>query len=118
MTDEFEKALRLSLRSRGPGKDLSGPIIAQLDADSRAPAPPPVARPAFPHRRAFRSRWLPAALAACLIAGVGLVQMRQHALAVARANHARAQLLQALSIASNNVNIVRAAVAREENPDT
>ena len=44
--------------------------------------------------------------------------MRQHALDTARANQARAQLLQALSIASDNVNIVRAAVAREENPNS
>ena len=66
----------------------------------------------------MRSRWLPAALAACLIAGVGLLQLRQHSLEAERADRARAQLLQALSIASHNVNIVRAAVAREENPDS
>jgi hypothetical protein len=68
--------------------------------------------------RVFRSRWLPAALAACIIAAIGIVQMRQQALDTARANQARAQLLQALSIASDNVNIVRAAVAREENPNS
>ena len=117
MTDELERALRRALRPRGPAKDLSGPIVSRLDSDSRA-GRPAAAAGGLLRRRALRSRWLPAALAACLIAGIGLVQMRRHTLAVARANHARAQLLQALSIASNNVNIVRAAVAREENPDT
>jgi hypothetical protein len=75
-------------------------------------------RLAFLRGRAFRSRWLPVALAASLIAALGIVQMRQRALEAMRANEARAQLLQALRIASDNINIVRAALAREENPDS
>ncbi|HEX5458780.1 MAG TPA: hypothetical protein VFX20_02325 [Steroidobacteraceae bacterium] len=136
MSDEFERALQRALRPQGPARDLCGPIVVRLDADAPAevsvdapadppaampadvPAPAPVVRATLLRRRVVRTRWLPAALAACLVAGIAIVQMRQHALDVARANHARAQLLQALSIASSNVNIVRAAVAREENPDT
>jgi len=116
MTDELDRALRRALRPQGAGKDLSAQIVSRLDASASPPSP--AARRASGRRPALRSRWLPVALAACLIAGVGLVQMRRHALDVARANQARAQLLQALSIASDNVNIVRAAVSREENPDT
>ena len=116
MTDEFDRALRRALRPQGPARDLSAQIVTRLDPS--ASPPPPAARRGFTRHRVFRSRWLPVALAACLIAGIGLVQMRQHTLAVARANQARAQLLQALSIASDNVNIVRAAVSREEHPDT
>lgn len=115
MTDEFEKALQRALRPAGPGKDLAARIVPRLDPGAGAPAP---ATPRFTPRRALRSRWLPVALAACLIAGIGVVQMRQHARDAARATQARAQLLQALRIASDNVNIVRAAVSREENPDT
>lgn len=125
MTDEFERALRRALRPKGPGDEFAGRIVSRLDSgDVNDVAPASDAEPASivrlePRRlRVFRSRWLPAALAACLIAGVGVVQMRQHALDTARADQARAQLLQALSIASDNVNIVRAAVAREENPDS
>lgn len=114
MTDEFEKTLRRALRPQDPGEDFSARVIARLDS-TEIPSTP-VAHLAFMRRRALRSPWLPAALAACLIAGIGIVQMRQHAADTARANQARAQLLQALSIASDNVNIVRAAVAREENP--
>jgi len=117
MTDEFDKALHRALRPQGPREDLAARVVARLDSRSMPPAPQPATRRDFIWRRAFRSRWLPAALAACLIAGVGLVQLRQHALN-ARANQARAQLLQALSIASHNVNIVRTAVAREEKPDS
>lgn len=116
MTDELEKALRRALRPEQPGEDFGARVAARLD--SRAAPPAPVRFGAFIRRREFRSRWLPAALAACLIAGVGLVQMRQHSADLARADQARAQLLRALSIASDNVNIVRAAVAREENPDS
>ena len=131
MTDEFERALRRALRPQDPGEEFAGRVVSRLDSghvddmddtDDVAPAsdgePASVVRLGPRRLRAFRSRWLPAALAACLIAGVGLVQMRKHALDAARANQARAQLLQALSIASDNVNIVRAAVAREENPDS
>lgn len=128
MTDDFERALRRALRPQDAGDGFAERVVSRLesgDVDNLENAGPVSdAEPASivrlePRRlRVFRSRWLPAALAACLIAGVGLVQMRQHALDAARANQARAQLLQALSIASDNVNIVRAAVAREENPDS
>lgn len=119
MSDEFEKALQRALRRQEPGEDLADRIVARLDADTIEVPPAPKARVRAIRRAVFRSRWLPAALAACIIAAVGLVvQMRQHALDAARAYQARAQLLQALSIASDNINIVRTAVAREEDPNS
>lgn len=115
--DEFEKALHRALRPRAhPGEDFAERVATQLDSGGEPAAP--VARLERMRHRAFRSRWFPVALAACLIAAVGLVQMRQHALDAGRANQARAQLLQALSIASDNINIVRTTVAREEHPDS
>lgn len=116
MTDEFEKTLRRALRPRAPGEDFSSRVLAQLDSTEMPSGP--LVHLASMRRRAFRSPWLPAALAACIIAGIGIVQMRQHAADTARANQARAQLLEALRIASDNINIVRAAVAREENPES
>jgi hypothetical protein len=116
MTDEFDKALHRTLRPRQPGADFSARVLARLDSGEAQSAP--VADLYSVRRRALRSRWLPAALAACIVAGIGLFQVRQHTLDSARANQARAQLMEALSIASDNVNIVRAAVAREENPDS
>ena len=122
MTDEFEKTLRHALRPQGPGEDFAARVAARVDATEKAEKTDvpstPVAHLAFMRRRPFRSPWLPAALAACIIAGFGIFQTRQHAADAARANQARAQLLQALSIASDSVNIVRTAVAREENPDS
>lgn len=113
MTDEFDQALHRALRRSGPGEDFSDRVVARFESTGLTSRQLESAR-----HRAFRSRWLPAALAAGIIAAVGIVQIRQHALVTARANQARAQLLMALSIASDNVNLVRAAVAREENPNS
>jgi acyl-CoA synthetase (AMP-forming)/AMP-acid ligase II len=114
MSEEFEQALRRALRRENPGEEFAGRVVAQLDSSTREQ--PRVVGLHARRSRLLHSRWLPAALAACVIAGVGLFQLRQHSLEAERANQARAQLLQALSIASDNVNIVRAAVTREENP--
>lgn len=116
MTDEFEQTLKRALRPQAAGPDLSAQVMSRLDRSRMSTAR--VTHLDSSRRRAFRSRWLPAALAACIIAGIGLMQMRQHALDAARASQARTQLLLALSIASQNVNIVRAAVARAENPNS
>jgi hypothetical protein len=116
MTDEFERALRRALQRKDPGEDFAGQVVSRIDSSDTGPAS--VVRLDSRRFRAIRSPWLPAALAACAIAGFAFLQMRQHALDAARANQARAQLLQALSIASDNINIVRTAVAREENPDS
>lgn len=121
MTDEFEQTLRRALRPRHPDEDFAERVVSSLDSngtDSSGTEPASVTRLEPRRHRMLRSRWLPAALAACLIAGFGLFQLRQHALDAARAAQARAQLLQALSIASDNINIVRSAIAREENPDS
>lgn len=130
MTDQFEQALRRALQSQDPGEKNPGEhfasrIVAQIHSgdcgdaeDAASVAAASVTRLESRRFRGIRSAWLPAALAAGIIVAVGFIQMRQHALDAARANQARAQLLQALSIASDNVNIVRTAVAREENPDS
>lgn len=115
MSDEFEEALRRALRPKDPGEDFAARVVSRLGAGEQEPA---VTRPGWKRLAARRPRWVSVALAASVIAGVGFFQLRQHALDAERASQARAQLLQALSIASDNVNIVRATVAREESPDS
>lgn len=115
MSDDFEEALRRALRPKDPGEDFTGKVVSRLEVSE--PAAAPVTR-LESRRRAPRARWMSVALAASVIAGVGLFQLRQHALDAQRASRARAQLLQALSIASDNVNLVRATVAREERPES
>jgi hypothetical protein len=121
MSEDFEQNLRRALRRESPGEDFAARVVSRLDADpakdgaSQGTRVPRIHATRF---RMLRSRWLPAALAASIIAAVGVLQLRQHSLEAERADQARTQLLQALAIASQNVNIVRAAVAREEDPDT
>jgi hypothetical protein len=132
MTDEFEQKLRRALRPKHPSEDFADKVVSSLDASETDGvagmdgtddgmddmAPSRVVRLDSRKPRRVLLRWLPVALAACVIAAIGLFQFRQHALDAARATQARAQLLQALSIASDNVNIVRTTVAHEENPDS
>lgn len=116
---ELEKALRAALRAADPGDDFADGVLARLDAaDAADAAPAAIVMPAAQHRRRTPlRRWgLAALLAACVIAGIGLVRWRQQTLDWQRGLAARAQLLQALNIASANVNAVRAAVIREEEP--
>ena len=116
MSNEFEDALRRALRPKNPGDDFTAKVVSRLEAGERLPA---LVSPLEPRRlAATRTRWLSVALAASVIAGLGLFHLRQQALDAQRARQARAQLLQALSIASDNVNLVRATVAREESPDS
>lgn len=116
MSHEFEETLRRALRPQHPDEDFAGRVVSRLDASARQPAA--VSPLESKRSTAPRARWVAVALAACVVAAVGLIEMRQHALDAERATQARAQLLQALSIASDNVNIVRATVAREERPDS
>lgn len=104
MTDEeLERALRAALRSEDPGEQFTERLVARLQLHVPTPAHAHLAGP---------RRWLPLALAACLLAGIGLsyqtVQRHQ------RARDARAELLEALNITTGYVNTVRGAVIREE----
>ena len=104
MTDkELEQALRRALKPRDADEDFSSQLMRRLDRQ----------RPAG-SRRELRRWSVPAALAACALVALGLVQWRHESAERQRGVEARAQLLQALSIAGAQVNTARAAVLREE----
>ncbi len=115
---ELEQALRHALRCADPGKEFADRVVARIGASASGRttsgsggATTRVARRAW---RAGNSRWGSVALAACAIAGIGLAHWRQEALHRQRALQVQAQLLQALSITSANLNAVRDAVEREQ----
>lgn len=112
---ELEQALRRALRAADPGEDFCDRVVARVEA-SAAKRTEVTSRALAVRRlpRGVGARWGSVALAACVIAGVGLAHWRQEALERQRGLEARAQLLQALSITSANLNVVRDAVAREE----
>ena len=103
MTDEeLERALRAALRLEDPGEEFTEHMVACLPRREHG-----LLRPRFARAR----RWLPWAVAACLLAGIGLShRASQHQ----RARASVAQLLQALDITSGYVNLARDAVIREE----
>jgi hypothetical protein len=116
---ELEQALRRALRPVDAGEDFQDRVLARLGAAATTTATateagrvPNAAMRATHHGRLGASgRWgLAALLAACVIAGIGLVRLRQEGLERQRGLEARAQLLEALNIASANVNAVRAIV--------
>jgi hypothetical protein len=111
MTDkELEQALRGALRPRAPDAHFSAQVMARIDAQ-RGPAP---SAPRPDRRHNFRRWSAPAALAACALVAVGVMHWRHEAADRERGVEARAQLLQALSIAGAQVNSARTAVLREE----
>ena len=109
---ELEQALRRALQPVDPSEDFSDRTMARLEAAAASTAP--VAGLTI-KSRAF-ARWGSVALAACTIAGIGLAHLRHETLERQRGLEARAQLLQALSIASASINTVRVSVIREEEP--
>ncbi len=113
---ELEQVLRRALRAEDPGAAFSEQVLARLAAQEREAAPGPAALRVPARARGARwglaRHWLPAALAAGLLAGAGLAQWAhlQHQ----RALQTRTQLLLALNIASRYVDGARSAVLREE----
>jgi len=86
--------------------------MARLDAERRSSRVAPAIQTAVRRRL---HRWsLPAALAACALAAIGLVHWRNETAARERGVEARAQLLQALSIASAQVSGAWVAILRDE----
>ena len=103
MTDEeLERALRAALRPEEPDERFADRLLARL-----APAAPAAAAVRYARLR----RWVPVAMAACLLASVGLGYQRVQQ---QRARTARSELLWALNVTSGYVNAVRGMVIREE----
>lgn len=118
MNDHLEESLRRALQPKTPGGQFTERVMSRLEAKAAGAASPPgtASRLIFSRRfsRPAFSRWLPAALAAGLLIAFGVQQLREQSLEHQRAAEAHAQLLLALSIASDDLNAVRAAVQEEE----
>ena len=124
---ELEQVLRRALRSQESAEDFGTLILARLSAaetarKARDPAGAVTvsnagaATAARGSRRGALARWVPVALAACLIAAFGWLHWRQQAMQRQRGLEARTQLVQALTMASAYVDAARTAVIRAEDP--
>ena len=94
---DLEQDLRRALRPLDPGPEFAARVVAAL-AHSRA-------RSAA--RRRMLQRWAPVALAASIIAAVLIVRSDQQQLDARRGELAREQTIQALRIASRNLDSAR-----------
>ncbi len=105
---DFEDELRRALRPQDPGPEFVGAVMRAVSGRPRAAAPVSMAA-----TRAMRipSVRMGAALAATFIAAVGLVRWDHY---LQEGNHAREQAMQALLLASQNLNVVHRVVRDSE----
>ena len=92
MKDELEASLRNALASPDPGEDFAERVLARLPDETVAPLA--TAR----QRRRLQVAWLPTALAATVLLGIGLDQHHRHEEERAAGLEAKTQLLVALRI--------------------
>jgi hypothetical protein len=108
---ELEQALRQTLRPVSPGAGFADRVMTRIGDE--AAGTDSASRPARLLRPSVK-RWAPVAVAACLLAGVGIAHWKREALQQEHGLQARAQLLQALNIASDQLNRARSRVIRQE----
>ena len=103
MNDRFEDDLRAALRPLDPGADFAERVLARLP--ERAPVAQDTTKVVSMRSRRAALRWLPLALAATLVVAV-LVrhewQLRQE---VERGRIAREQLMDALRVTSEKLDV-------------
>jgi hypothetical protein len=107
---EIERALERAMDAEEPGPAFAGRVIAAIaagDAPGVAPRPP--------RRAGWRLAWRAALpLAATLALGVAGVQWQARQAEEARARAAHAQLLQALRLTGEQLNVVHRAIERSQ----
>ncbi len=105
---DFEDELRRALRPQDPGPEFVGAVMRAVSGKSRV-----VTRAHITVTETMRipSARMGAALAATFIAAVGLVRWDHY---LQEGNHARDQAMQALLLASQNLNVVHRVVRDSE----
>ena len=93
MKDELEASLRNALASPDPGEDFAARVLARLPDETVVPLTTVRQR-----RRQLRTVWLPTALAATVLLGIGMDQHHRHEEERAAGLEAKTQLLVALRI--------------------
>lgn len=100
---DLENELRSALRRREPPPGFSERVLAQIDA-----APAPKARWRLALASLFRMpsfRWAATGVAACLLLTLGALHYRRVKQERAAGEAAKAQVMQALRIASKKLNV-------------
>jgi hypothetical protein len=116
---DLERRLRSAMRPVDPGEDFCERVLARIEASAPeyavASGDAPIVRITPRVRPHTLARWGSLSLAACVIAGIGLMHWRQE-VQQQRGLQASEQLLQAMNIVSAQLNDVRASVSRQQEP--
>jgi hypothetical protein len=118
MSDEFEDRLRKALRPVDPEEGFAERVMSRIDsapASASASASAPALMPARRRWLPPRFRGLPAALAASALLGVVLIYAWQVD-RERRGLEARRQLLEALHITGEKLDVAYRGVRRESSP--
>jgi hypothetical protein len=114
MSDFLESELQRALRPEDPGDDFTRKVMARVRSQTAAPQP---RRAPLGHRVV---QWLPAALAASLLAAIIVKHERIEERTVQDGLRAREQLLQALRVTSEKLDLAYEVVrddTTESRPD-
>jgi len=113
MSQEIESRIRAALRPVAPSEDFSRKLLARVVADRPG-------RPGRPKPRRLLSAsarplawWLTASLAACLILAVGVRQHLEQQRVQQSGLEARRQVLEALRMTSQKLNLAYQAVKNQ-----
>jgi hypothetical protein len=101
----FEDQLTRAFRADDPGEAFTQRVLNRLTVEAARPAPP--ARVGW---------WVALPFAASLAIAVGGAAWVQHARYVEEGERARAQVLTALRLTSEKLNVVRSAVIETQEP--
>jgi hypothetical protein len=108
------------MRPVDPGEDFCERVLARIEASAperaAASGDAPIVRITPRVRRHTLAQWGSLSLAACVIAGIGLMHWRQQVQQQQRGLRASEQLLQAMNIVSAQLSDVRASVSRQQEP--
>jgi hypothetical protein len=110
MNHDLEKSLRSALRPVDPGEKFTRSVMARVATDHESGTGSYAPRP-----RATALRWMSVAVATSLLIGF-LVAREWHIRRTQRGLEARAELIQALELTGENLEIAYRAIKDEERP--
>jgi hypothetical protein len=118
MNDNLDQELRNALRPVDPGDDFTRAIMARVASQTVTELRRPPARPPF-HARALPRAlpWAPAALAASLLVAIFATHESHQQQDIAEGMRARQELLQALRVTSEKLDIAYQVVHNESAAD-
>lgn len=118
MTDRFEDELRAALRPVEPSANFAERVLARLPHDATTNVREIAPRSTRTHLRRRVLRWLPVAMAASLVAAVLVrheLQLREE---IERGRLAREQLIEALRVTSEKLDVAYQAVRSQSAVDS